>query len=245
MYPLDYGASIITVVLPDWYQAMAQQDRRSLGTRLRLALMVHISRRLVGFDFSDICIAYGGERQKDIIGKTVAEIARERGVPPLRAYLDVCEASDFKASVLMGAYQNDEIVRNLMNSDLSLFMTDAWVEPQGKQNGAIYGALPLFVEKAIAMGWPVERAIAKMTGLSASRFKLAECGLIREGYFADLNVIDLPHLKNRIETEQPPLGLTYTFINGTIAAQNGRRIAPDHPAGRAVRVGYPIGRLSR
>lgn len=236
MYPLDYGASIITVVLPDWYQAMAHQDRHRLGTRLRLALMVRISTLLVGFNFSDIRIAYGGEDQKDIIGKTIAEIAREHGTSPLRTYLDVCEASDFKASVLMGAYQNDEIVRNLMNNDLSLFMTDAWVEPQGKQNGSIYGAMPLFVEKAAGMGWPVERAIAKMTGLSASRFKLAERGLIREGYFADLNVMDLQNLKNRIATEQPPLGLQYTFINGTLAAHNGHRVASDHLTGRAVRV---------
>ncbi len=237
MYPLDYGASIITVVLPDWYQAMTPRERGRIGTHLYLALMVRVASFLVGFGFSDIRIAYGGESQTDIIGRTVAEIARERGVSALRAYLDVCEKSDFKASVLMGAYQNDEIVRDLMNNEMSLFMTDAWVEPHGLQNGEIYGAFPLFIEKARAMGWPLERAIAKMTGLSAARFKLPERGLVREGWFADLNIIDMTKLKSRIDAQQPPLGFRYTFINGTIAARDGQRIAADHPSGRSVRVG--------
>jgi N-acyl-D-amino-acid deacylase len=236
MYPLDYGVSIITVVLPDWYQAMTVAERRRPVTHLRLAVMVHATTRLLGFGFSDIRIAYGGESQKDIIGKSVSEIARSRGVAPLKAYLDICEKSDFKATVLMGAYQNDEIIRDLMANDMSLFMSDAWVHRHGKQNGGIYGALPRFIELGRKMGQPIEQTIAKMTGRSAARFKLKDRGLIAKGNYADLNFIDLAALRTRIDEELPPLGIRSTYINGQLVARNGTRSQSNGITGRAIRV---------
>lgn len=236
MFPLHYGPSIITVILPDWYQAMSKQERRKKFNYLRLAVMVRLSARLLGFNFSDIRVSYAGEEQLDVIGKTIEQIARERGISSLDAYLDVCEKSDFKASVLMGGYQNDAIISRLMGNDQSIFMTDAWVEKQGKQNGAIFGAFPLFIEKARDMGWPIEKVIFKMTGMTAQRFKIPERGFIRENYYADLNVIDLQQLAHRIESDLPPLGLRYTFINGRLEAKDGQRVENQGSAGMAIRV---------
>ena len=236
MYPLDYGVSIITVVLPDWYQAMTKEARRRPLTHLRLAVMVDLTTRLLGFGFPDITIAYGGDSQREVIGKSVTEIARERSISPLNAYLDICEKSEFKATVLMGAYQNDEIIRDLMSNDMSMFMTDAWVHRHGKQNGGIYGALPRFIELGAQMGQPVELTIAKMTGRSAARFKLQNRGFVREGYFADLNIIDLCTLKTRIKEELPPTGIRYTYVNGNLVTRDGMRVKSNQVTGRAIRV---------
>ena len=86
------------------------------------------------------------------------------------------------------------------------------------------------------MGQPVEQTIAKMTGRSAARFKLQNRGLIREGYFADLNIIDLCALKTRINEELPPLGIRYTYVNGNLVARDGTRIKKNQVTGRAIRV---------
>lgn len=236
MFPLNYGPSIITVILPEWYQAMSKADRKKKLTYLRLALTVHVATRLLGFNFSDILITYAGEGNDEYIGKTVDQIARERGISGLDAYLEVCEKSDFKATVLNGGYQNDELVGRLMRSEYAMFMTDAWVERHGKQNGAIYGAFPLFMEKARDQGWPIEKTIFRMTGFAAERFKLKNRGFIREDHYADLNVIDLASLKSRIDSDQPPLGFCYTFINGQLEARNGARLANAASAGMAIRV---------
>ena len=236
LYPLDYGASIITVVLPDWYQAMPPHQRRKWLNKLRLAAMVRATTFLLGFNFSDIRIAWAGPGQENLTGKTITEIARERGVPELDAYLDVCEKSNFKAKVLMGSYQNEEIVRTLMRNDQSLFMTDAWVEAEGNQNGSIYGAFPRFLSIARDMGMPMEQAVAKMTGLTARRFGLENRGLICEGCYADLNVLDLDRLQDRIEQELPPKGIRYTFVNGTIVAKDGAMLTERSEVGRALPV---------
>lgn len=236
MYPLDYGASIITVVLPGWYLSMSRQQKRKWTTKLQLAAMVHATTWLLGFHFSDIRVAYGGEGQREIIGRTITEIAAMRGLSPFQAYLDVCEKSDFQARVLMGGYQNDAIVRRLMASDQSLFMTDAWVEELGKQNGAIYGAFPRFLSIARELGWPLEKTIAKMTGQAAQRFHLQDRGFIREGYWADLNVLDPDHLQDRIQEELPPLGIRHVFVSGQMVLRDGQLLQGRAAAGRAIRV---------
>ncbi len=197
--------------------------------------MVKVATRLLGFHLSDITITYAGEGNEAYIGKNITQIARETGLSELDAYLHVCEISDFKASVINSCYQNDDIVRQLMASEHAMFMTDAWVERSGKQNGAIYGAFPLFIEKARAMGWPIERCVQRMTGFAAERFRLEGRGLLQEGFFADINVIDPQSICSRIESEQAPSGILFTFINGQLEAQNGQRVNNPEPAGMAVR----------
>lgn len=235
IFPLNYGPSIITVVLPDWYQAMSKAERRKKRNYLRLALTVQVATRLLGFGFGDILVTYAGEGNDDYIGKTVAQIAKEKGLSGLDAYLEVCERSDFKATVLNGKYQNDQLSSRLMQSEHVMFMTDAWVERRGKQNGAIYGAFPMFIEKARAQGWPIEKSIHRMTGYAAERFKLKNRGFIREDYYADLNVIDLNALQSRVDAELPPLGIDYTFINGQLVAKDGQRVEEQRSAGMSIR----------
>ena len=44
----------------------------------------------------------------------------------------------------LGKYYNAEIVRRLMEDELSIFMTDAWVEEMGLQNIAAFQTFPQF-----------------------------------------------------------------------------------------------------
>ena len=235
MYPLDYGASIITVVLPEWFMKLDPKARKAPFNRLKLWVMIKLTIKLLGFGFSDITIAYAGEDHQDFIGKTISQLAKEWGISEFAAYLRACEESNYEAKVLQGRYQNIEMVKRLMSHDLSLYMTDAWVEPVGKQNGGVYGAFPMFLEIAQEAGLPLEKAIAKMTGLTAKRFKLEDRGELRPGAFADINLIDLDRLKNRLEEELPPLGIRQVFINGKQIIRDEEYVATG-PHGKSVRV---------
>lgn len=236
MYPLDYGASIITVILPEWFMKLTPKARKAPFNRLKLWVMIKLTIMLLGFGFGDITIAYAGEDHPELIGKTIADLAKEWGISEFKAYLRACEESDYKAKVLQGKYQNIDIVKRLMANDLSLFMTDAWVEKEGKQNGGVYGVFPMFIEIARESGYPLEKTIAKMSGLTAKRFQLKDRGEIRPGAFADINLIDLDRLQSRIEEELPPLGIMHVFINGQQIIRNEEYVAGD-PGGMSVRVG--------
>lgn len=222
MYPLNYGASVISVVLPEWYMRLSREKRLAPFTRLKLRIMVKVTTALLGFGFSDITIAYAGPEHQDWIGKTICQLAEIWGISPFSAYLRACEETQFGASVLQGGYQNLDIMRRLMRHPLSLYMTDAWVTREGKQNGGIYGAFPMFVEQALLSDYPLEEAVAKMTGLTAHRFGLKDRGVLRTGAHADLVLVDLPALKSRIPEELPPLGVCHVLVGGTPVLWNGQ-----------------------
>ena len=48
------GVSVITVILPAWYQGMSPEERRKPLNRLKLAALVKASAKLLGFGFPDI-----------------------------------------------------------------------------------------------------------------------------------------------------------------------------------------------
>jgi N-acyl-D-aspartate/D-glutamate deacylase len=236
MYPLNYGASVITVIMPSWFMKLSKKDREKPFTRLKLRIMIKATIMLLGFGFDDITISWAGENNKELVGKTVAQIAKEWGTSPFDAYVKICEKTDYQAAVLQGRYQNKEIVSKLMQNPYSLFMTDSWVTCEGsKQNGCIYGAMPMFLELAKENGMPIEKAIAKMTGDTAKRYQLKDRGIIAPGAFADITVFDPKNLKNRIEEALPPRGIDYVFINGQTAVEKSAYVLAT-PAGKAVRV---------
>ncbi|HZK29475.1 MAG TPA: amidohydrolase family protein [Clostridia bacterium] len=214
MYPFEYGASVITVVLPEWYQKMSLKERRKPWTVLKLRVLVALTIRLLGFGFDDIRLAYAGEKHPDYQGRTIGEIARTEKRKNLDVYLQVCEDSDFKARVLMGSYQNDEIVDRLMRHPLSVYMTDAWYEEKGVQNAGIYSAFPRFLRLGREKGIPIETTIHKMTGKSAQRFRIPERGLIKPGYFADLLVLDPNRVSDGATDNSQPLGIEQVYVNG-------------------------------
>jgi len=90
-----------------------------------------------------------------------------------------------------------------------------------------------------------EEAIKKMTYNPASAIGLIDRGLIKEGYWADLVIID-PNiistnanfktsleLSRGINIDIYPKGIEYTIVNGTIVNEHGRLI--DVRPGRVLR----------
>jgi N-acyl-D-amino-acid deacylase len=139
------GVSVITVVLPAWYQALTPKQKRHWFNKLKLNVLIAATIVLLGFGWDDIQIAYIGPGYEQYEGKSVAQIAKEMGKSCLNAYLDLCEMSDFKGRVNMGPYSTPEIVSELSKDESCLYMTDAWVEHHGVQNPAIYDCFPKFL----------------------------------------------------------------------------------------------------
>ena len=71
IYHETKGVSVITVILPAWYQGMSEEERCKPLNRLKLRLLVRASILLLGFDFRDIEIAYIGPGYEEYEGKTV------------------------------------------------------------------------------------------------------------------------------------------------------------------------------
>ena len=209
------GVSVITVVLPAWYQALTPKQKRHWFNKLKLGVLIAASIALLGFGWNDIQIAYIGPGYEKYEGKSVAQIAKEMGKSCLDTYLDLCEISNFKGRVNMGPYSTPEIVSELSKDDRCLYMTDAWVEDFGIQNPAIYDCFPKFLKFSLCgTGDSMPNTIRKMTGAVADRFSIKERGYIKPGYYADLTVFDETKLREGEPDQERPFGIEKVYING-------------------------------
>lgn len=209
------GVSVITVVLPAWYQALSPTQKRHWFNKLKLGILIKASIILLGFGWDDIQIAYIGPGYEKYEGKSVSQIAKEMGKSCLDAYLDLCEMSDFKGRVNMGPYSTPEIVSELSKDENCLYMTDAWVEDHGIQNPAIYDCFPKFLKFSLCgTGDTMPNTINKMTGAVAERFSIKERGYIKPGYFADLTVFDENKLREGEPDQEKSFGIEKVYING-------------------------------
>ena len=231
------GVSVITVVLPAWYQALSAKEKRHWFNKLKLRILIDATIVLLGFGWNDIQIAYIGHGYEKYEGKTVAQIAKEMGKSCLDAYLDLCEMSEFKGRVNMGPYSTPEIVSELSKDESCLYMTDAWVEDHGVQNPAIYDCFPKFLKFSLCgTGDSMPNTIRKMSGAVADRFSIKDRGYIRPGYYADMTVFDESKLREGEPDQEMSFGIEKVYING-INVLNGDMLDTEaiKHSGRAIK----------
>ena len=180
-------------------------------------------RKLLGIDWEDMVVAYISDEHKKYEGKTVLQLAEEEGVKPLDMYLKLVDLSNRNGSIYLGKYYNDEIVKRLMEDELSVFMTDAWVEEKGLQNIAAFQTFPQFFVLAKRYGMPLERIVRKMTGATADRFGLEKRGYLKADYKADITIIDPENIRvNEAIPDFKPEGIKYVFVNGRKVMNQGK-----------------------
>ncbi len=222
MYAMTFGVSVITVILPSWYLSLPPEKQKSHAVRARLALEIGVTKRVLGFDFGDIQIAWAGEGNEAFCGKRITELAAEWKTSPLSAYLRVVELSDGKGRVNMYRYYNDDIIQKLMRHEPSLFMTDAWMEACGIQNAAAYGCFPKFLQIARdTQTLSLEAALRKMTGAAADRLGLPNRGYLKPGFAADITVFDPAAVAAQKDDCARPMGIEAVFVNGVQVVKSG------------------------
>ena len=231
------GVSVITAVMPVWYQALSPADKRKFFNKLRFRVLAYATIALLGFGFDDIQVAYINPGYEEYEGKTVHQIAKEKRMNDLDAYLMLCEQSDFAGRVNMGPYSTPQIVSDLSKHENVLYMTDAWVEENGVQNPAIYDCFPKFLHLSLnGKGDTMPNTVRKMTGAVADRFAIQNRGYVKPGYFADLTVFDEDALKNGKPDQSKAFGIDRVYVNGKLVL-NGEKLDETafRTAGRALR----------
>lgn len=221
LYPFTYGASVITVILPSWYLKLTKEERKKPFNRLKLKIIINLTKKLLGIDYSDLIISYISDDYPQYEGKSVQEIAELENKSPFDTYLKLVDLSNDKGRIMLGKYYNEDIITKLMNDDLSLYMTDAWYEEKGTQNAGTYQAFPYFIQKTKEKKLKLEETLHRMTGKTAERFKINKRGFIKEGYFADITIFDYDNIE--INPKIPnftPKGIKYVIVNGEITIDN-------------------------
>ena len=72
---------------------------------------------------------------------------------------------------------------------------------------------------------PLEQAVHKMSGLTASQLHIKDRGLIKDGMAADLVIFDPATVADRATFTDPfqyPVGIPTVIVNGRVVLDNGR-----------------------
>ncbi len=150
-----------------------------------------------------------------------------------------------KCNPAIKAKENKEALwQALLDNRIDVIATDhaphTWEEKQGTYEHA-HAGLPLVQHPLLLMLYywkegkiPLEKIAEKMSHAVADCFQLAERGYIREGYYADLVLVDVNTTttvtKNNLlykcrwsplEGFTFPATITHTFVNGHLVYENG------------------------
>jgi N-acyl-D-amino-acid deacylase len=182
-------------------------------------------------------------------GKTLAQLAKERGVTPAAAVVDLVLADRGNTSVTR-FYMDESDLRLAMRQPWTSFGTDAAAlavdgpfAAEGTHPRA-FGSMPRVLGTYVRHEalFPVEEAVRKMTSLPAARLGLGDRGLLRPGMAADVVVFDLATVTDTATYTSPrqyPLGMELVLVNGQVVLRDG--IRTDARPGRALLHPVPPG----
>lgn len=160
-----------------------------------------------------------------IEGRTLEELARERGEDPLEVAIDLLEEESVS---IVSFNMSEEDVRTLMRQPWTMTASDGGLVEWGVgvPHPRSYGAFPRKIRTYVLEEGVVElpEAIRSMTSLPAEVFGLEDRGVVREGAVADLVVFDLEEVRD-VGTFTDPHhlaeGMMHVLVNGRRAVLGG------------------------
>ncbi|MCA0976539.1 D-aminoacylase [Halomonas denitrificans] len=175
-----------------------------------------------------------------IIGRTVAEVAEERGTAPYDTVLDLLvEAGSDALSMLWTSksFFEEDLEKCVKRSDCAIMSDTLAISRQGPTGELIgslagYGWVARFLEHYVhhLKLIPLEEGIRRMTGLPAQRIGISDRGTLRVGAKADITVFDFDKVAYRCTVDSPrehPTGFVHVFVNGKQAVADGVRTPVD------------------
>jgi len=180
------------------------------------------------------------DARPELNGRTVAQVADSLHLSVPAAVRRVLERGN--AAVMNLDLYDMGNVRYLAQKEWMMTCTDGRSPPPGAEivhprpYGAFTRKLRLLVLEDSVISLPF--AVRGMTSLAATFFGLRDRGLVREGYFADVALLDLTTVNDRATIEKPHVfaeGTVHVLVNGRFAIRDRR--ATGALAGRPIRRG--------
>jgi N-acyl-D-amino-acid deacylase len=177
----------------------------------------------------------GGSPHAHLLGLDMVDAAADVGKDPCDLFFDlILEEGEGFAAICTPVGPDD--FDAFLKDEWTMFGTDAiassiqrlrepWntIQPHRRHYGTFPRVFETFVreQRAIELG----DAVRRMTGLPADHFGLARRGYIKEGYHADLVVLDLDRVGERATWGTPaayPAGIEHVLVNGVPVMSGGR-----------------------
>lgn len=215
------GTSLTASLMPKWAQVDGNQKMlaRIADPETHVRIVADMERNLGVRGGADRLLITTC-RDKSLVGKTLEQIARERSQTPVGAALDIIRASGGAGVASLNIDERD--IENFMKQDFVVTGSDGSAGHPRK-----YGTFPrkirMYVREKKVLTLPefVQRSSSKTAG----DLHIANRGLLKEGYFADVIAFDFNTVTDKSTYELPEVyseGVRYVLVNGQVAIEQGK-----------------------
>lgn len=242
VYPYTRGMTGLTACMPPWAfeGGVEKLIARLTDTETRTRIISDVENGIAGWQnlfkaagkWENIMIAtVNSETNKGLEGKTIQQIADMQGKDPYSAVFDLLIAEKGKVLIVLVLMDEDDLVnilkhpRAMIGSDGMSVSTEGIMSfgmPHPRAFGTRARVLGRYVREKKVLS--LEDAVRKMSYLPAWRLGLAQRGLLREGYYADVVVFNPDTVCDNAEYSAPKQyssGFDLVVVNGNIVLVNG------------------------
>lgn len=236
VYPYTASSTGLTTVIP---QRFHEGGREALYRRLAdPATRGEIRRELSGGRLGDVdsadsvlILQVSSPVNRKYQGRTLAEVASDRGTDPVDAAMDLIVSDRSRVGVAFFSMAEENLRRALRRPWIGISSDGTSMAPEGtflrapthpRAYGSFARVLGHYVrdERVLTLA----DAVHRMSGLPAGTLGLPGRGLLRPGYFADVVVFDPATVADRATFQRPhqlSAGVSEVIVNGRLALSAG------------------------
>ena len=251
-YPYTAAATTLATILPPSLLGLGVEECvAALGDHeVRDRVVAEMERGISGWENVTADPGWAGIRisfapsHPDWAGRSLAELGADLDADPADLALDALMDDRLDVSVVIECMDETDVAAILAVPWIGV-CTDAQsrrpghpILDAGRPHPRTYGStahvLGTYVRDRGTLG--LETAVAKLTGMSATRLGLRDRGVLRDGAFADLVAFDPATVADVATYEHPsvhPVGIEHVVVNGRVAVLAGQET--EERAGRLLR----------
>ena len=178
-----------------------------------------------------LLVSFKNPELRHLIGRTLAEVAAERGTGPVEAAMDLMAADDSRVGTVRFTMSEDNVRRKIALPWVSFCSDSGSVapeppftnsQPHPRAYGSFARVLGRYVREEGVL--TLEEAVRRLTGFPAANLRLDRRGLLEVGYFADVVVFDPATITDHATFEKPhqlATGVEHVLINGEQVVRDG------------------------
>jgi N-acyl-D-amino-acid deacylase len=175
--------------------------------------------------------SFENEALRHYTGRTLADVAAERGTSPEDTAFDLIIEDDSRVGTVRFTMSEDNVRKKIALPWVSFCSDSSSQAPEppftnSQPHPRGYGAFARLLGKYVRDEGLIslQEAVHRLTQFPAGNLKLKDRGTLAPGYFADIAVFDPAKVKDKATFERPHQlaeGMVHVFVNGTQVLKAG------------------------
>jgi N-acyl-D-amino-acid deacylase len=241
MYTYVAGATGLDASMPRWVQdgGLEAWIERLKDPAIRARVIAEMRDPHAGWENllrhagpdQTLLLSFKNPKLKPLTGRTLASVAKERGVSPEDAAVDLVIEDGSRVGTAYMLMSEDNVRRQVALPWMSFGSDAEAMAPEGvfllsNPHPRAYGNFSRVLARYVRDEGLVtlEEAVRRLSALPAQNLSLADRGRLEKGYYADVVVFDPKTVQDHATFEKPhqySTGVSEVLVNGQLALEAG------------------------